>query len=218
MSDFFEAPPRPAVPEPRRYRQPPWIEAPSGTLPGVAALTCILAQTDKVAVCVTQFAAYPTGFEFDIVTMSNNDGHGLDPLMFHARHGMHGGAGGALPPELLRFGMQFSDGSKVTNMGGFSHDRQPPPEPIMNARGGGGGAGGWRQTNGSGHCRRPASSRWSAHGRPWISRSRAANWTRSSFSTPSRERRSSSPTSTFRRHLTTTTRAWPPIRVRLRTS
>ena len=49
------------------------VGAPRGTLPGIVALKRVLARTDKVAVCVTRLAAYPTGFEFDVVTMSADD-------------------------------------------------------------------------------------------------------------------------------------------------
>jgi hypothetical protein len=73
LSDFFEPPPGPVVPAPQRYRTPPWFGAPRGTLPGVVAFERVLAQTDKVAVCVTRLAAYPTGFEFDVVTMTAAD-------------------------------------------------------------------------------------------------------------------------------------------------
>jgi len=71
----------PVAPEPERYRMPPWFGAPRSTLPGVVAVERILAQTDKVAVCVTRLAAYPTGFEFDVLTMSADDQDDLDPLM-----------------------------------------------------------------------------------------------------------------------------------------
>lgn len=125
---------------------PPWFGAPRGTLPGVVTVERILAQTDKIAVCVSRFAAYATGFEFDIVTMTADDQDDLDPLMFHHHHGMRSGAIDEIPPELLRFGVQFSDGSKVTNTGGFPDDRGQPSGPVMHAGGGGGGGGSWRQT------------------------------------------------------------------------
>lgn len=146
VSDFFEPPASPPDPEPERYRMPPWVAAPQGTLPGTVALELILAQTEKVAVCVTRLAAYPTGFEFDVLTMSADDKDDLDPLMFHHHHRVRRGASEDIPPELLRFGVQFPDGSKATNTGGFHHDRQPPSGPIMNSGGGGGGGGSWRQT------------------------------------------------------------------------
>jgi len=123
LSDFFEPPPEPPVPEPQRYRTPPWFGAPSGTLPGVVAVERILAQTDDVAVCVTRVAGHPTQ---------------------HYR-GRRGAADG-IPPEVLRIGVQFSDGSKATNTGGFRHDRHPPAGPVMHPRGGGGGGGRWSHT------------------------------------------------------------------------
>jgi hypothetical protein len=144
LSEFFEPPARSDIPEPTRYRTPPWVAAPSGTLPGVVALERILTQTDKVAVCITRLGAYPVGFELDLVTMSAGDQDDLDPLMFH-HHRMHRG-GADIPPELLRFGVQFSDGSKATNTGGFHHDCCPPAGPVMHFGGGEGGGGSWRQT------------------------------------------------------------------------
>lgn len=145
MSDFFEPPPKPPPPEPR-YRTPPWFGPPRGTLPGTVVRDHPLARTDKVAVCVTRLAAYPTGFEFDLVTMSAGDQEELDPLMFHPPHHFHGGDPGVIPPEMLRIGVQFADGSKATNTSGFHHSSERPAGPIMQAGGGGGGGGSWRQT------------------------------------------------------------------------
>jgi hypothetical protein len=125
---------------------PPWLGPPHGTLPGVVASERILARTDKVAVCVTRLAAYPTGFELDVVTMSSDDEDGLASLMFDHHHPMHRWATDEIPPELLRFGVQFSDGSKATSTGEFHHHHQPPARPVMNPGGGGGGGGSWCQT------------------------------------------------------------------------
>jgi hypothetical protein len=144
LNEFFEPPPKPVAPEPQRYRRPPWVGAPPGTLPGVVPFERVLAQTDKVAVCVTRLAAYPTGFEFDVVTMTADD-QDVDPWLFHHPR-LHRGAAGEIPPEMLRLGVQFADGSRATNTAGFHHDPRPPAGPIMHPGGGGGGGGNWRQT------------------------------------------------------------------------
>jgi hypothetical protein len=143
LSNFFEPPPSPNVQEPLRYRMPPWFAAPSGTLPGVVAVERVLARTARVAVCVTRLAVYPAGFELELVTMSAD----LDPMMFHRLGGMHRAAGDDIPPEMLRLGVQFADGSKATNTAGFRHDRNAPAGPVMHPGGGGGGGGAWRQTH-----------------------------------------------------------------------
>lgn len=148
MSDFFEPPP-PSAPEPEPdFRQPPWFGAPHGTLPGVVALELVLAQTEKVAVYVARLLAYPSGFEFDLMTVAAPGRHELefDPMLFgHHRHRRRGQQEG-IDPELLRFGVQFADGSKATNIGGFHHDQDPPPGPVMHSGGGGGGGGDWHQS------------------------------------------------------------------------
>src|SRR5690242_9129333 len=80
---LFEPPP--AIPEPDepRVEPPPWVGPPSGTLPGVVALEIVLAQTARVAICMTRLAGYPTGFEFDVVTFAA-PGHDvdLDPMLW----------------------------------------------------------------------------------------------------------------------------------------
>jgi hypothetical protein len=146
LSEFFEPPP-PAPTEGEAYRPPPWVAPPTGTLPGVLALELVLAQTDKVAVCLTRVAAYPTGFAFDVLTMAapgQRDGQLLDPMMFGPNRHMRRGEP-EMPPELLRLGVQFADGAKATNTSGFYHDTEPPAGPVMNS-GGGGGGGTWNQS------------------------------------------------------------------------
>lgn len=107
MSDFFEPPP--PVPEPPRYRQPPWVGPPRGTLPGVVALELLLGQTDKVAVYIRRLAAYPSGFEFDITTITapgDDEADLLDPMMFGPRH-RGSRPGSDLTSDMLRIGVQF---------------------------------------------------------------------------------------------------------------
>jgi hypothetical protein len=66
--------------------------------------------------------------------------------MFHHHPRGRRGTADGIPPEVLRIGVQFSDGSKATNTGGFHHGRHAPAGPVMHPRGGGGGGGRWSQT------------------------------------------------------------------------
>ena len=146
---FFESLP-PAADEPpgASYRTPPWLAPPRGTLPGVVALERVLARTELAAVCVTRLGAYPTGFEMELVTLSRSMADDLDPLLFGPPRRRHGSEAEGLPDEMLRFGVQFADGSKATNVGG---DRPydpavAPAGPVIIPGGGGGGGGSWRQS------------------------------------------------------------------------
>ena len=55
-----------------------------------------------------------------------------------------------MPDDLLRVGVQFSDGRKATNTGGFPHRPPdfeiPPLGPVMHGGGGGGGERHWHQS------------------------------------------------------------------------
>lgn len=147
MDDFFELP-KPIEPPraPQRYRRPPWLGAPPGTLPGVVPIERVVARGDDVAVCVRRIAAFPEGFEFDLVTMADRDDVDLDPFFLHARAGR--APGGGLPDTMLRFGFEFPDGSRVTNLTGEHFaSRSAPTHPVMTQGGGGGGGGDWTFTH-----------------------------------------------------------------------
>jgi hypothetical protein len=130
---------------------PPWFAPPQGTLPGVVGLELVVACTEKVAVCVGRLAAYPTGFELELVTMTSPDSEGLDPGLFGPRATRRGPGRGdqGIPEGMLRFGVQFADGSKATNTAiatGPPDFESEPAGPVLRTHGGGGGGGNWRQT------------------------------------------------------------------------
>jgi hypothetical protein len=137
VSDFFEPPPPPPEPEP--YRQPPWVGPPSNVLGVAVPLRLLLARTADVAVAVVDATAYPTGLEFRVMVRRRE----RDRLAFDDPLGFHGLHRGELAPDVLRFGVQLSDGSKATSLDGFPPARVEPPGPVLMRRGGGGGGGQW---------------------------------------------------------------------------
>lgn len=126
---------------------PPWFGPPRGTLPAALPLDRVLVRTEQVAVCFTRLAAYPTGFELDIVAMAAHQNAKLGQLLAHAhRLSYHDTEAEGIPPEMLRVGMQFADGSKATNTAGHHPTKEPPPGPIMRPGGGGGSQGNFAHT------------------------------------------------------------------------
>ncbi|MGI8712738.1 MAG: hypothetical protein ACR2NR_06035 [Solirubrobacteraceae bacterium] len=148
MTDFFEPPPLPPE-DPEPLQQPPWFGPPAGTLPGVVALELVLAQTETVAVYIARLQGYPTGFGFDLMTVAapgQTDELDMDAALFGQRHRRgRSETLEAIDPERLRLGVQFSDGAKATNVGGFHHRQDPPTGPVLHSGGGGGGGGDWHQ-------------------------------------------------------------------------
>ena len=148
MSEFFEPPPAPDEPSELKPR-PPWLNAPEGTLPGIVALELVLARNDRAAVCVTHAAAYSTGFGVELVTITlagNLNPNMFGPISFRRLQALHAGEG--VPPELLRFGIEFADGSKATNTASLfpgPPGDEPPPGPVLRPRGGRGGGASWHQ-------------------------------------------------------------------------
>jgi hypothetical protein len=151
MSDFFELPP--PVPESVEddeadFDLPPWLGPPLGALPGVVALELVLARSERAAVCITRLEAYSTGFGFEILAfVAPGQKLDLDPMLVGARrHAALRFREGELPPEVMRIGVQFADGSKATNLDGLAGVDERPAAPVMTEGGGGGGSGSWRQS------------------------------------------------------------------------
>jgi hypothetical protein len=127
-------------------------------------LRLVLARTDDVAVAVVGGTAYSTGVELRLAVrrqpkkyseLDDDDmdaffeGDSFEPPFGHPHRRMRRGS--ELSPEILRFGVQFSDGRKVTTVGGVfpwdygadEDDEKEPPEPVLMPGRGGGGNGNW---------------------------------------------------------------------------
>ena len=143
---FFERPARPAgrVARAMVASPPAWLGPPHNVLPGIAPLELILARTDQTVVAIASIQAYPAGFGFTLClrlrTVSPREEQQfpylLDRIPFE---------GDPLPDELLRFGVQFADGRKATNLDRAPYDPegQEPDAPVLNQHGGGGGGSAW---------------------------------------------------------------------------
>jgi hypothetical protein len=122
---------------------PAWLGPPHNVLPGVAPMELILARTDQTVVAIASIQAYPAGFDFTLSlrlhTVSVREDQQLPHLfgpVFEAD---------PLPDEFLRFGVQFADGRKATNLDRPPYDPegQEPDPPVLNQHGGGGGGSAW---------------------------------------------------------------------------
>ena len=93
---------------------------------------------------MTDFRAYSCGIAGRLVVRTRERAPGV--RMMHPMHLMMGTRGtrpDELPPELLRFGVEFADGRRATTIDNRASHRDEPPEIVLMQRGGGGGGGGW---------------------------------------------------------------------------
>jgi hypothetical protein len=137
-ADFFERPAPVADPEPQPPT-PPWSGPPYGVLPGAVALEVVLAANERAAVSLGRCAAYATGFELDVRVLIAPGDDELDPSL----NGVYRRGRTNNYEEMLRFGIEFVDGRKVTNVGGHGHGPGEPDGPVLWGMGGGGGGGRW---------------------------------------------------------------------------
>jgi len=91
---------------------------PDHVLGEAVPINFILARAPKAVVKVQHITAYATGFEFDVVAAARMEGEVWDPMHGLAGfRGRPGQRGGEMADEILRFGIQYADGSKATTLG-----------------------------------------------------------------------------------------------------
>ena len=142
---FFEPPAPPPVPVMHAavVSPPPWLGPPLNALPGIAPVELVVARTDETVVALAGIQAYPAGFGFSLHVRLRNvsarEEQRLPQLM-----GYGPGSAEPLPDEFLRFGVQFADGRKATNLDRAPYDaEQAPDRPVLDQHAGGGGGAVW---------------------------------------------------------------------------
>ena len=91
---------------------------PEHVLGEAVPINVLLARSPNAAIKVQHITAFPNGFEFQVVAHCRIEGAVWDPM--HGLAGFRGrpvATGGQMDDEILRFGIQFSDGSKATSLG-----------------------------------------------------------------------------------------------------
>ncbi len=142
---FFEPPAPPPGPVSRAMvvSPSPWLGPPLNALPGVAPVELVIARTDETVVALAGIQAYPAGFGFTLCLRLRNVS-AREEQQFPCLLGRVPFKGDPLLDELLRFGVQFADGRKVTNLDRPSYDPEHEPDhPVLTQHGGGGGGSAW---------------------------------------------------------------------------
>src|SRR5205807_81554 len=133
---FFEPPPPPEPEEP--VLQPVWLGPPDNEVGIAVGLNTLLARSDEVAVALLSATAFSTGFELDGTVRTREQLDALhEAFVWHYRRGRS-----ELEPEFFRFGVEFSDGAKATNIGypfQRAQQNEDPSQPVLMPRGSGGG-------------------------------------------------------------------------------
>jgi hypothetical protein len=112
FDDLRPPPPPEELPE---EEVPEWSSAPEGWIGSVVAVAELIGRSDEAAVCLSRVVAYPIGFEvtLDVFTRSRSWGYAFDRDAW----AWQSGEATRPPPELLRYGIEFSDGRKASNVG-----------------------------------------------------------------------------------------------------
>ena len=133
---FFEPPPPPAERRPS-HRPPPWHAAPENELGVSVPVRLLLARTGEFALGLADVVAYSTGFSLRLALRLHPKSE-LEPrVLMPQLHGFGPRSG----DDQLRFGVEFSDGRRATNLGARRPPHEQEPEISLVPAGGGGGGG-----------------------------------------------------------------------------
>lgn len=142
---FFEPPARPAegVFRAVAVSPPAWLGPPHNVLPGIAPVELVIARTEETVVAIAGIQAYPAGFGFTLCLRLRNVSAREEQQFPYLLDRVPIG-GDPLPDEFFRFGVQFADGRKATNLDEPSYDPEHEPDrPVLLQQGGGGGGDRW---------------------------------------------------------------------------
>jgi hypothetical protein len=138
---FFEPPAGPPEPPPPS-RRPPWSAPPENEIGVSVPLRLVLVRNDELALALVDVVAYSTGFALRLTLRLHPEADHFDPHELMRQ--LHGGPMGSTEGK-LRFGVEFADGRKATNLGPRRPPREgPPPLSLIPQGGGGGGSGSWQ--------------------------------------------------------------------------
>lgn len=110
-----------------------WEAPPPTVLPAVVPVERIVAKGETAVVCLANLWAYPNGFEVDLWAIAKEGEALFDPMQFEI--GLKEEQEKGVPPEKLRVGFEFADGSAVTNIRSWEEGSSPQPPTMHSTRG-----------------------------------------------------------------------------------
>ena len=121
------------------HERTPFFEPPRDELGVVVPLNALLGRSETAVVALSHAVAYSDGVALNFIAIVR----GMKPSNVHEfLQAQHMWGGEDLSDAFLRLGVEFSDGRRVSNIGGHRHDLGDDPEgPILWPQAGGGGGG-----------------------------------------------------------------------------
>ena len=154
---FFPDPPEPFEPhEPDNYPPlPVWLSAPLDMIPGVVAVELTLGRSEAAAVFLSGIRAFPSGLDMILSIRCRSPAPVGELSRNFFEHRPEAGATDAeWEAARLKWGFEFADGRRVTNVDPTRQEQfldpwQPSPaidSPVLSGVGGGGGDRSWDGT------------------------------------------------------------------------
>lgn len=132
--DFFRPPPRPERPL-NVPKMPDWIHKPSDEIGILLPHAAVIARSKQALVALAGFRVYSKGVEILLMLRTLSEFTLEDPTGFRELMRRRiDPKNDSLPDTVFRFGVEFSDGRRATNLdrnwGGPDWQTKPPPRVI----------------------------------------------------------------------------------------
>jgi hypothetical protein len=129
--------------ETNEWVSPAWFGPPEDELPACVSLALVLARSENAVAALSHALVYSTGIGIELIVQARGLPERDAQRLFHEQH---------MPPTeddpspaYLRVGIEFSDGTRASNLGGRRgrfDPEQAPDGPVIWPHGGGGGTSG----------------------------------------------------------------------------
>jgi hypothetical protein len=149
---FFQPPPPPPKREPQPEPDlPDWLGPPAKVIPVTVGLDLVIGESDEAVITLGHAKVYEAGMRLELQAVTRRK-----EIDFHSMHMHWPPREGAIKPERLLFGVEFSDGRKATTLDSARrvHEdeddlgplTETPPEIVLHEQGGGGGGTSYHQS------------------------------------------------------------------------
>lgn len=130
-----------ADPEAAEHARPTWSGPSEDELGVCVPQGLILGRSERAAVALAHVTAYSTGLSFQFLARAKGLREREAQRLMHEQHMIDG----ELSDNVLRIGIEFSDGSRASNLGDRRRiwgSQSEPDQPVLVPSGGGGGSSG----------------------------------------------------------------------------
>jgi hypothetical protein len=122
---------------------PAWFGPPDDELGACVPASLVIGRSDNGVIALQSITAYSTGALLNLIAVARGLSNSKANVLFHDQH--NPGSEDGIPDGYIRLGVEYPDGTRVSNLGDrrrIGQNDDEPDSPVLVQRGGGSSSGG----------------------------------------------------------------------------